>query len=279
MQPLIDATTLAAELDSARPPIVLDVRWRLVGPSGHEAYLDGHIPGAVYVDLESELTAHGAASDGRHPAAAFETVQTAARRWGIDDDSRVVVTDDGGMLAASRAWWELRRAGFADVRVLDGSFAAWRAAGLPVATDDVVPRPGTVTLDATNPLGVRIIDIDAAERWPSAGVLIDARAPERFRGETEPFDPVAGHVPGAVNLPSAALFSADGTFLPADGLAAALDAVGATRDVAVAAYCGSGITAAQIALAAAVAGRDVSVFPGSWSAWSNTAGRPVATGA
>jgi thiosulfate/3-mercaptopyruvate sulfurtransferase len=167
------------------------------------------------------------------------------------------------------------RASAADVRVLDGGLAAWRRAGLPLEAGEVHPPKGTVTL---SPLQHAIAEIDDAARWPGRGILIDARAPERYRGEVEPLDPVAGHVPGAVNLPLARLVDEGGRFLPRDELRSSFASVGVTDGASVAAYCGSGVTAAHTALAGALAGIDVTVFPGSWSAWSNTPGRPVATG-
>lgn len=273
--PLVSAADLSALLDGPdRDRVrVLDVRYRLDKPDGRDDYLAGHIPGAVYVPLDEELTTHGAPAEGRHPMPTHATLQGAVERWGVNDGDLVVVADGGSTLASGRAWWLLRGAGL-DVRVLDGGLPAWVAAGLPLATDDVVPLPGDATVGAL-PAGLSTAD---AAAFPDAGILVDVRAAERYRGETEPFDPIAGHVPGAVNLPSSAFFAADGTLRPAEEIAAAFDAVGATADARVATYCGSGITAAQAALAAAVAGRHVELYPGSWSAWSNTPGMPVATG-
>lgn len=273
MSALVSAAELITELASGEPPRLLDVRYQLLKPDGRDDYLTGHIPGAVYVPLDDELTSHGVPSAGRHPQVTQETLQNAARRWGLNDGDRVVVYDGGSTLASGRTWWTLRGAGV-DIRVLDGGLPAWIAAGGELATDDVVPTPGTITLGEV-PTG---IGIDTAAAWPVDGVLVDVRAAERFRGDVEPYDPIAGHVPGAVNLPSVSYFRADGTFRSPAEIGAAFDAVGATADAKVATYCGSGITAAQAALAAEVAGRSVSVFLGSWSAWSNTPGLPVATG-
>jgi len=273
MSALVSAAELITELSSARPPRLLDVRYQLLKPDGRDDYRAGHLPGAVYVPLEEELSSHGEPAAGRHPQPSHETLQNAARRWGLNDGDRVVVYDGGSTLASGRTWWTLRGAGV-DVRVLDGGLPAWIAAGGELETDDVVPTPGTITLGEL-PGG---IDIETAAAWPVDGVLVDVRAAERFRGDVEPMDPVAGHIPGAVNLPSVSYFRADGTFRSPAEIAAAFDSVGATADAKVATYCGSGITAAQAALAAEVAGRSVSVFLGSWSAWSNTPGLPVATG-
>jgi len=275
MHPLITARELAALLGGGRTARLLDVRWRLDRPDGRSEYLEAHLPGAVYVDLDHELASHGRPEDGRHPLPTRDALESAARRWGLRAGDTVVAYDDAGGLAAARAWWLLSRAGVADVRVLDGGLSAWTREGLPLEEGDVVPQPGDIVLhDATE----GIADIDDAAAWPSRGVLLDVRAAERYRGEVEPLDPIAGHIPGAVNLPISTLLS-DGLLRSSDELRAAFEAAGATQDTPVAAYCGSGITAAQAALAGVVAGIDVTVYPGSWSQWSNSPGRPVATGA
>jgi thiosulfate/3-mercaptopyruvate sulfurtransferase len=275
MHPLITARELAALLGGGRTVRLLDVRWRLDRPDGRPEYLEAHLPGAVYVDLDHELASHGRPEDGRHPLPTRDALESAARRWGLRAGDTVVAYDDAGGLAAARAWWLLSRAGVADVRVLDGGLSAWTREGLPLEEGDVVPQPGDIVLhDATE----GIADIDDAAAWPSRGVLLDVRAAERYRGEVEPLDPIAGHIPGAVNLPISTLLS-DGLLRSSDELRAAFEAAGATQDTPVAAYCGSGITAAQAALAGVVAGIDVTVYPGSWSQWSNSPGRPVATGA
>lgn len=273
MNPLISVAELRERLGEVQ---VLDARWQLGRDDGREKYLAGHIPGAVFVDVERELAGHGEPSDGRHPLTDDAALAAAARRWGLRAGAPVVVYDGFRMLAASRAWWALRRAGVADVRVLDGGWSAWLKAGGETATGDVEAPEGDIELTSAGSEGV--IDIDAAAAWPASGVLLDARAAERYRGETEPIDPVAGHIPGARNLPIARVLTEDARFLPASEIAAAFDAVGADGSMPIAAYCGSGITAAQLALAGEIAGREVMVFPGSWSAWSNTPGRPIATG-
>jgi thiosulfate/3-mercaptopyruvate sulfurtransferase len=275
---LISATKLAAALDSPAPPVVLDVRWRLTvagGPSydGHADYLAGHIPGAVFVDLDDELAAHPASpAEGRHPLPSPESLQAAVRRWGVEADRTVVVLDGEGNLAAARAWWLLRWAGHRDVRLLDGALPAWTAAGLPLATDEVVPSPGSFSVD---PGSMPTIDADGAAHW--SGVLIDARAPERFRGDAEPIDPRAGHIPGAVNAPTGANLDADGRFRDPEELRERFAALGVDGTAPVAAYCGSGVTAAHEVAALAIAGFDAALYPGSWSQWSNH-DRPVATG-
>lgn len=271
--PLITVDELREHLDAVH---VLDARWQLGRSDGREQYLAGHIPGAVFIDVEGDLSRHGEPHEGRHPLPADAALAAAAQRWGIDEGDTVVVYDDHRMLAASRTWWALRRAGLTDVRVLDGGWPAWLAAGGATETGDVVVAPGDVRLE--HPADHGTIDTRSVASWPDAGVLIDVRVAERYRGETEPIDPIAGHVPGAKNLPIGNLLTGDGRFLPASDIADAFDAVGATGAVPIASYCGSGITAAQFALAGAIIGRDVTVYPGSWSAWSNTPGAPVATG-
>jgi thiosulfate/3-mercaptopyruvate sulfurtransferase len=257
--------------------VLLDVRWAL----GYDAarsraeYLRGHLPGAVLVDLDAELADPPSAVAGRHPLPSLQRLQSAARRWGIRDGDPVVAYDDGGGLAAARAWWLLRWGGLTDVRLLDGGLAAWRRAGGPLETGDVVPPPGDVTL---TPGGMPVLTIDEAAALPAAGVLLDARAGERYRGETEPIDPRAGHVPGAVSAPTTGNLAEDGTFLPAAVLSERFAGLGATPGRPVGAYCGSGVTAAHEVAALAVAGVDAALWPGSWSQWSADADRPAATG-
>jgi thiosulfate/3-mercaptopyruvate sulfurtransferase len=271
---LIDAESLTSRADAC----ILDVRYRLDKPDGRDEYAEGHIPGAVYVDLETELSQIGAPADGRHPLPPVPVLEAAARRWGLLPGQPVIVYDAGTSMGASRAWWLLRAAGIADVRVLNGGLRAWQDAGLPVETGVVVPTPSGIELSQYDFVG-GVIDIDAAASWSRHGVLVDVRTAERFRGETEPIDPIAGHIPGAVNLPAARYVDADsGRFAGPDEIRAAFAEIGADDGTRIAAYCGSGVTAAQAALAAAVAGLDVAVYPGSWSQWSNTPGRPVATG-
>ncbi len=272
---LVTAAELAALLAApGHDVVVLDVRWALGGPPGHEVYLGGHVPGAVYVDLDTELASHAEPTDGRHPLPSVDDLQAAARRWGVRPGSTVVVYDGHGNLASARAWWLLRWGGLSDVRLLDGALPAWRAAGLPLATDDVVPAPGDVVL---RPGGLPSLDVDDVEAFAARGTLLDARAAERYRGETEPIDPKAGHVPGAVSAPTSDNLAPDGTFLPADRLRSRFEACGVSEGVPVAAYCGSGVTAAHEVVALALAGHDAALYAGSWSQWSNL-DRPVATG-
>lgn len=273
---LISAPELAELLASRPGATLLDVRWRLDQPDGRDDYRAGHIPGAVYVDLDTELAHHGAPTEGRHPLPPVAELQAAARRWGVRVDTPVVVYDDLKSLSAARAWWLLRAAGVADVRVLDGALTAWTDAGLLLQTgDESADAPGDVTLEYGH---LATLDVDAAAAFPESGVLIDARAPERFRGEVEPIDPRAGHIPSAVNVPAAGNVAADGRFLAADDLRQRYAAAGVDGTKPVAAYCGSGVTAAHDILALRIAGIDAALYPGSWSQWSNLPDRPVATG-
>ncbi|HWI32479.1 MAG TPA: sulfurtransferase [Microbacterium sp.] len=272
---LISADELAALIVRDPGVRLLDVRWRLDRPDGRPEYLDGHIPGAVYVDLDHELAEHGAPTDGRHPLPSTARLQSAARRWGLNDGETVVVYDDLKSLSAARAWWLLTDAGVADVRILDGSLRAWTNAGGELETGDIVPAPGTVTLSSGRLPQLRI---DEAADLATDGVLIDVRAADRYRGEVEPIDPRAGHVPGAVNRFTGANVDAEGRFLEPDTLRREFAALGATDGEPVGVYCGSGVTASHAFVALTLAGYSPALYPGSWSQWSNHPDRPVATG-
>ncbi|WP_201292781.1 sulfurtransferase, partial [Cellulomonas citrea] len=179
----------------------------------------------------------------------------------------------GGAMAAARAWWLLRWAGVSQVRLLDGGLAAWQSAGLPVESGEQAALPGDVVL---RPGALPTTDAEGAARWP--GVLLDARAGERFRGEVEPVDPRAGHVPGAVSAPTQDNLDAVGAFLPDEQLRARFAAL-VPAGAPVAVYCGSGVTAAHQVAALAAVGLEATLYPGSWSQWSADPSRPVATGA
>jgi thiosulfate/3-mercaptopyruvate sulfurtransferase len=256
--------------------VLLDVRWALGDDQGREKYLAGHLPAAVFVDLETELADPPTAAEGRHPLPSLQRLQACARRWGIRDGDAVVAYDATGGLAAARAWWLLRWGGLADVRLLDGGLDAWVAAGGEMETGDVVPEPGNVTLTGG---GMPVLSIEEAAALPaSGGVLLDARAGERYRGEVEPIDPRAGHVPGAISAPTTENLGPDGRFRTAEELRGRFAGLGAGPGASVAVYCGSGVTAAHEVAALAEAGIDAALWPGSWSQWSNDPDRPVATG-
>lgn len=274
MSILITADELAGELAGPRPPVLLDVRWRLDRPDGRPAYREGHIPGAVYVDLDTELAEHGGRELGRHPLPSLERLQASARRWGIREGDRVVAYDDLKSLSAARAWWLLTAAGL-DVRLLDGSLRAWTGSGRELETGERTPDAGDVVLRGG---GLPTIDIDGAAGFPAHGVLLDARAADRYRGETEPVDPRAGHIPGALSAPTTANVDAEGRFLAPDALRERFAALGAGPGTDVAVYCGSGVTASHQLAALAIAGIPAALYPGSWSQWANHPERPVATG-
>ncbi len=277
---LVSALALAAELEGTPAPVILDARWRLAGPPGIDSYRQGHLPGAVFADLDRDLAGLPAppAPGGRHPLPDPEVFQAAMRAAGVSRDRPVVVYDDGDAMAAARGWWVLRYFGHPDVRVLDGGYRAWTAAGLPVTADKPAPAPGDFTAD---PGHLPVLDAAATQATARSGLLLDARAGERYRGETEPVDPVAGHIPGAVSAPTAANVNPDGTFRDPAELAARFTALGAVpeADPPVGAYCGSGVTAAHEVLALALAGIPAALYVGSWSDWITDPARPVTTGA
>jgi len=256
--------------------VLLDVRWALGDDQGREKYLAGHLPGAVFVDLETELADPPSSVEGRHPLPSLQRLQSSARRWGIRAGDAVVAYDATGGLAAARAWWLLRWGGLTDVRLLDGGLDAWVAAGGGLEAGEVVPEPGDVTLAGG---GMPVLSIDEAAALPeSGGVLLDARAGERYRGEVEPIDPRAGHVPGAVSAPTTENLAPDGRFRPSAELRERFAALGAEPGSTVGVYCGSGVTAAHEVAALASAGIEAALWPGSWSQWSADPARPAATG-
>jgi thiosulfate/3-mercaptopyruvate sulfurtransferase len=272
---LITAAELARLLDAGDPVTILDVRWRLDEPAGLATYLRGHLPGAVYVSLDDDLSDHTIAGRGRHPLPSGRNVEAAARRWGIRAGVPTVVYDDWNRAGSARAWWVLTAAGIADVRILDGGLAAWRATGGGQDTGRVTPQPGNAVV-LHDDLYTGALPTLTAQQVDDFD-LLDARAPERFRGDVEPIDPVAGHIPGAKNLPSGAVLNTDGTFLAHDAIARLLTERG-VDDGRIGAYCGSGVTAAITVAALAAAGHQAALFPGSWSEWSSNPTRSVARG-
>ncbi|MGV0624810.1 sulfurtransferase [Mycolicibacter minnesotensis] len=279
---LITADELAELLRSGDPVTVLDVRWSLEAPDGRPAYLQGHLPGAVYVSLEDELSDHSVPDRGRHPLPTGRNLEDAARRWGVRRGRPVVVYDDWHRAGSGRLWWLLSTSGVTGVRILDGGLPAWIAAGGAVEAGEVVPEPGNVTLLPEDLYDGILPTLTADEAGDGAGTgtlsLLDARAPERFRGEVEPIDATAGHIPGASNLPFTALLAADGTFAPNEAIIRLLADRGVDTAHPVGAYCGSGVSATVIVAALAAVGRSAALFPGSWSQWSSDPDRPVAGG-
>jgi thiosulfate/3-mercaptopyruvate sulfurtransferase len=251
--------------------------------AGREAWAAGHIPGAVFADMETELS--GAKRDaagsfrGRHPLPEKDAFIEVLRRWGVDDDSQVVAYDAHGGMYAARLWWMLRWVGHAAVAVLDGGLPAWQAAGQPVVTD--VPAPRARGSISARPALVTTVDVNAILHNVEHGgkTIVDARAPDRFRGENETIDPVGGHIPGAKNRFFKDNLQADGRFKAPDQLKAELGvAVGDAKDAIM--QCGSGVTACHNLLALEVAGMPgAALYPGSWSEWTADPKRAVATGA
>ena len=276
MSALITADELAGSLSGV---VVLDVQWNLSvspdAPRGEELYAAAHVAGAHHLDLDADL-ADPPGRRGRHPLPDPARLQARLRECGVDDGASVVVLDQGPGFGAARAWWVLRWAGVDDVRVLDGGLAAWVAAGHPTTTLVPAPVAGTVTL---RPGSLPTLDAGQAAALARDGILIDVRAPERYRGESEPIDPVAGHVPGAVNAPTTANALPDGRFRPAADLLTRFAALGVhPGEGAVGVYCGSGVTAAHTVLALHEIGVVATLYPGSWSEWVTDPGRQVATG-
>ena len=275
---LVTAGALAAELAIHPVPVLLDVRWRLGGPPGVDSYRRGHLPGAVFADLDRDLAGPPGPA-GRHPLPDPAAFQAAMRAAGVSPRRPVVVYDDGDATAAARGWWTLRYFGHPDVRVLDGGYLAWTADGLAVTSAGPAPDPGDFTAE---PGHMPVLDAAGAQAAARTGLLLDARAGERYRGETEPIDPVAGHIPGALSAPTAGNVGADGRFLPPAELRQRFARLGvplgAEPGVPAGTYCGSGVTAAHEVLALSLAGVPAALYVGSWSGWITDPGRPVATG-
>jgi thiosulfate/3-mercaptopyruvate sulfurtransferase len=275
--PLVSAGQLAAELAGPDAPVVLDCRWSLAGGADRAGFQRGHLPGAVFVDLDRDLSGppgRGTGRGGRHPLPDPGAFEAAMRRAGVRRDRPVVAYDQGEPGGAARAWWLLGWFGHPDARVLDGGLPAWVAAGLPLVTDVPDPDPGDFT---ARPGGRALLDAAGAADLAATGVLLDARAPARYQGLEEPVDPVAGHIPGAVNLPMADLLTDRGLAPPAT-LGQKLTAAGAGAGTPVGAYCGSGVVAAHLVLALEAAGVPAALYAGSWNDWVADPSRPVATG-
>ncbi|WP_310963787.1 sulfurtransferase [Nocardioides terrisoli] len=275
--PLITVVELRGRLEEVT---VLDIRYRMGGPGGLEVFTQGHVPGATYVDLDLDLAGPPAAEGaggGRHPLPEPFRFVNAMRAAGVSNARPVVVYDDWQGRAAGRAWWLLRHYGHPDVRVLDGGWTAWQQDGGPVETETRVAEEG----DFAGAPG-HLPTLDAGAVADFSGTVVDARDPARYRGDTEPVDPVAGHIPGAVNVPTGANLRDDGTFRPAEELrglyAEAVARAGQDPGGRVATYCGSGVTATHDLLALAAAGIEGVLYPGSWSDWVSDPDRPVATG-
>ena len=275
---LIQPSELAPHLGDPRWAIV-DCRFYLVEPSKGEAEYEGeHLPGAVYAHLDRDLSGSRTGTNGRHPMPSLEAMVERFSRFGIDQVVQVVAYDTSQGQMAARLWWMLRYLGHDDAAVLDGGLQAWKAEGRPLASGRE-SRPARRFV--AQPRESMRIDVEALERERTEHLLVDARAPERFRGEVEPFDPVKGRIAGARNHPTAASLAADGRFLPPEDLRARFQSILGSRPVdSVVSYCGSGVTACHNLLAMDVAGlRGARLYPGSWSEWSADEKRPIERGA
>jgi thiosulfate/3-mercaptopyruvate sulfurtransferase len=280
-QTLVSAEQVADQLGDPRL-LVFDCRYELARPdAGREAYLRGHLPGAIHVDLHHDLAGPTSPQSGRHPLPDPLDFAARLRRWGVDDDSLLLAYDDATGMWASRFWWMTAKwLGHRNVAVMDGGMRRWLQLGLPTTTDPAPTRPAGDF--AARPDAGACADADttqAAALDPQRRVL-DARAPERYRGEVEPIDPVAGHVPGALNHPSSAVVATDGRFLPPAELARAFaQTLGPVAPADTITMCGSGVTACHLLLAMEHAGLPgARLYPGSWSEWSRDPARPVARG-
>ncbi|WP_075743568.1 MULTISPECIES: sulfurtransferase [Actinoalloteichus] len=279
MQPLVSTEELAEAMAGENPPVLVDVRWALTGPPGRLAYQAGHLPDAVFLDLDRDLAAPPG-SGGRHPLPAAEDLQAVLRSAGISAGRRVVAYDAADGSVAARAWWLLRWAGHDQVSVLDGGFAAWTAEGREVTAVVPDPAPGDIVVRAGS---LPVLDAAGAEELTERGVLLDARAPQRYRGEVEPVDARPGHVPGARNAPFAEHLDESGRWRSPAELAEHFAALGVTGTTPVGAYCGSGVTACSVLLALETAGlsapdRPAALYAGSWSEWAGQPQRPAALG-
>ncbi|MDE3089048.1 MAG: sulfurtransferase [Chloroflexota bacterium] len=278
---IVSTEWLAAHLNDANLRIV-DVRWYLLDKdkNGRDEYLRGHIPGAIFLDVDTDLAAPRGQGPGRHPLPRADAFAETMARAGIGVDTNVIAYDDCGGVNAARVWWLLRHFGHAQVSLLDGGVTRWIAEGRPLQTQiPPVPRTNFIALPRAGDLADQKL-VDTLRSDPRALVL-DVRVPERYEGKIEPLDPRAGHVPGAKNAPAAGNLRApdDPRFLDADALRARYAALGADQAERVAAYCGSGINACQTIFALHLVGRDDALlYEGSWSDWSRTPGTPVATG-
>ena len=270
--PLVDPKWLAEHLDH-KPLRVVDCRWYLTDPEGGRAeYEAGHIPGAAYMSIDTDLSAdHG---PGRHPVPTPEEIAHRLGIRGIGDRDYVVGYDDAGGGIAARLWWMLKSIGHQRVGILDGGIQAWVASG-----GDLDTAEPSWPMGALSVLGAsQTVDRETLAGRLGEITMLDARAPDRYRGETEPIDAAAGHIPTAINVPYAGNLGADGRFLPADELRARYESAGIDDAASTVVYCGSGVTACHNILAMDVAGLGTAtLYPGSWSDWSASAG-PVATG-
>ena len=273
--PLISVAQLDALIRSGAPVTLVDIRWDRQDPPPALRFLQGHLPGAVRADLDADLAGPPGAG-GRHPLPSVEEFGAAMRRLGVHADRPVVAYDQRDGTIASRLWWMLRHHGHEDARVLDGGLEAWVRAGLPVESGPAGPIPVGDFVAAPGRLPV--VTVGDVQDLADRGHLLDSRLGERFRGEVEPLDPVAGHIPGAVSAPTFDNTTAEGLFRSPEALRERFERLGLADGKPVAAYCGSGVTAAHQVLALQLAGFDAALYVGSWSEWVCDPSRAVATG-
>jgi thiosulfate/3-mercaptopyruvate sulfurtransferase len=262
----ITAAELASRLAGDRPPVVLDVRNANDGPAGRPEYEAGHVPGAVYVDLPTELQDTPGGTRGARPLPPVGQLQEHARAWGISAGQPVVVYDDVAGTKAGRAWFVLRWAGLASVRLLDGGYRAWAGDGYPVSTDDPAPAPGDVVL---TPGHLPVLDADEAAAQAARGELYDARGRKQF---------AAGHIPAAIAAPTTDSLTADGLLKDEESLREQFAALGIDGSGPVGVYCGGGVAGAHELAVLASLGISASLYVGSFSAWSADPARAVETG-
>lgn len=277
-QELINSATLNSHFGQENW-VIMDCRFSLAdSAAGYRAYVQSHLPGARYAHLDKDLSGPITPTTGRHPLPDPAHLRHRFSEWGIGNDTQVVTYDDmGGMLAAARLWWLLRWLGHQAVAVLDGGFPAWQKVGLPVTTELPTVRPAIFEARPDNQLWLTTAQVAAL---PPTDLLVDARGAARYRGEMEPIDPVAGHIPGAINLPTEENLAADGCFQPASELRARFTALLDGRSPAqIVHQCGSGVTACHNMLAMEATGlRGSRLYPGSWSEWIRDSSRPISTG-
>ena len=267
--PVVDLAWVEARRE---PPVLADVRWYLDGRSGRAAYDEGHLPEAVFVDLDRWLAGHGDPAEGRHPLPAPQVFAEGMSRLGIGDDTVLVAYDDAGGVIAARLVWMLRATGH-DAALLDGGLTAYDG---PLSTEPADQRPPATFTPRPWPAHL-LADVEDAS--DTSNTVLDARNRDRYRGDNEPVDPRGGHIPGAVNFPCRENVDSSGRLLPAEQLRERLRAAGVQEDGDVVSYCGSGVTACHTLLVLEHAGIGRGrLYPGSWSAYSRDPERPVATG-
>lgn len=277
--PLISASQLAQAIAGHPAPLLIDTRFELNAPeAGEAAYLAGHVPGAHYAHLNRDLSGPLLGHNGRHPLPDFDVWRHTVAQWGVTPDTPVVVYDDHGGMFAARAWWMLEQLGHAHVKVLDGGLSAWRAVGGALSTQPPPKLSHAPCYPSTTGGWHHIMQADEVLAGLGKQLLIDARAPERYRGDSEPLDAVAGHIPGARNRFFKDNLDPQGRFKPASVLKAEWSAqLEGSPPEKVIHQCGSGATACHNLLALAVAGLPGGqLYPGSWSEWCSDPRRPVA---